>query len=765
MGHALKLKPLRIPVWMRREDIERISDEKYDAVMKQIQPKKPVASPVILGFDSEFSPRTSELISVQFAVVKNGELRSNLFYLDSLTAQDLLGYVLIFLGETGIAIRVEKPRIYLVSHFAQAEISKVRDYLKEFKIKVYNKAMSGEGEFVWTGEEEYENEVHVKSVKLGKYRIKILDLYGYFPRKLEDIADMIGLPKLEVDASRIDEIRRENPALFEAYAKRDAEICLKAFIELRDLFLKEYQVDILYYPTTASLAGTVFRQRFLKGPTAPMREEVKAFRKLTKKKGWVTTYRKTALFDGSRDVRHMSLLCYWGGRAEAYVRGLTKGDFEYRDVVSLYPSVALLQPLPTENTKWIQFSSLEEALPLEGFCQVTFQFPSDCRYPCFPVMVPGINKLLFPLKGESYCTVAEIKAALKMGVKIHTIRGWGFKPAKPEIEHNLAVFMKHFMQRKSSESKGTIRYEMWKLIMNSIVGKFNQKNPEIGLTEVQSFMLRKGLSLEEMSRWLSDYRLRGLIAKPRSVGACWAPEWASLITGRARALMAEFIAKGSLFCSTDSVLLPRGTDLECDALTQLRSVGSDLQKEFDVDTAFIARTRLYALMKDGKIVKNARHGTIASEEGFNEVVLKCLEAGRDLELPVQKIHLVGLKEVFKKGKRLGEEELLERKILWGWDDKRIPVNPDTNLFAEYSETIPHMDAMDLIRKATEEIQTIKQPKKELKAGRVGRPRKLGEDAAKEIVKLHRRGVPIRKLARKYRVSVGTIHKITILLHE
>ena len=750
----------RIPIWMRREDIERISDEKYDAVMKPIQPKKPVAEPTIIGFDSEFNPRTGQLISVQFALIKNGQLESELFYLNSLTSQDMLGCILRFLADVGIAVRAEKPRIYLVCHFASAEISKIKDYLKEFRIKVYNKAMSGEGEFVWTGEEEYENEAHMKSAKLGKYRIKILDLYGFFPRKLEDIADMIGLPKLEVDASRIDEIRGENPALFEAYAKRDAEICAKSFIELRDLFLSEYEVDILYYPTTASLAGAIFRQKFLRGPAAPVREEVRAFRKLTKKKGWVTTYRKIALFDGSRDVRHMSLLCYWGGRAEAYVRGLIKGDFEYRDVVSLYPSASLLQPLPNENTKWIQFSSLKEALPLEGFCQVNFQFPSDCRYPCLPVMVPGINKLFFPLKGESYCTIAEVKAALKMRVKIHSIRGWGFRATESEAEHDLAAFMKHFMRKKEPESKGTIRYEMWKLIMNSITGKLNQKNPEIGLTEVQSFMLRKGLSLEEMSRWLSDYRLRGLIAKPRSVGACWAPEWASLITGRARALMAEFIAKGSLFCSTDSVLLPEGTDLKCDSLTQLRSVGSDLQKEFDVDTVFIARTRLYALMKDGKVVKNARHGTIASEEGFNEVVLKCLEAGRDLELPVQKIHLAGLKEVFKKGKRLGEEELLERKILWGWDEKRVLVNPKINIFRERSETIPRLDAMDLIRKVKEEIQIVKQPKKGLRAARVGRPRKLSEDTVKEIVKLHRRGVSIRELARNYRVSVGTIHKIT-----
>jgi len=199
--------------------------------------------------------------------------------------------------------------------------------------------------------------------------------------------------------------------------------------------------------------------------------------------------------------------------------------------------------------------------------------------------------------------------------------------------------------------------------------------------------------------------------------------------------------------------------LECDALAQLRSVGSDLQKELDVDTAFIARTRLYALMKDGKIVKNARHGTIASEEGFNEALLKCLEAGRDLELPVQKTHLVGLKEVFKKGKRLGEEELLERKILWGWDDKRILVNADINIFTRHSETTPHADAMDLIRKAKEEIQIVKQPKKELKTTRVGRPRKLGEDTAKQIMKIRQRGVSIRELARKYRVSVGTIHKI------
>jgi len=67
--------------------------------------------------------------------------------------------------------------------------------------------------------------------------------------------------------------------------------------------------------------------------------------------------------------------------------------------------------------------------------------------------------------------------------------------------------------------------------------------------------------------------------------------------------------------------------------------------------------------------------------------------------------------------------------------------------------------MDLIKKAKEEIQIVKQPKKKLKVARVGRPRKLSEDVVQEIRKLHRRGVSIRELARRYRVSVGTVHKI------
>ena len=232
------LKP--IPISMRLRDIGLISDEKYLKVLVPAKPLKTMKNVTILGFDTEFDPSSHQLLSVQLACIVGNEVKSRVYYRDTLTPEDLLKLVHNFLGEIGVH---PSTRIVLVAHFAQSDIAMVQNHLREFRLRTYNKAMSAEGEFTWL-EEETEDEVRGRVAQLGKYRLKIIDLYGYLPTSLKKIGEMVGLPKLDLDASRITEIMREDPKHFEAYAKRDAEITIKAFIEMRKKFLDEYDVHI-----------------------------------------------------------------------------------------------------------------------------------------------------------------------------------------------------------------------------------------------------------------------------------------------------------------------------------------------------------------------------------------------------------------------------------------------------------------------------------------------------------------------------------------
>lgn len=724
---------------MRLADLSRIDDSKYCHVMRPLLFKNPVKNPIILGFDSEWHPKTQKLLSIQFAT----ENFAKVYYTHKLNASLLFEYVLRFLQDSGLneeITKLKKVRIYLVSHFAQAEISKIADYLSDFKIRVFNKAMSAEMIFSDSNDE---YEMYQKgNFRKGKFFLKILDLFGYFSQSLASIGELVGLSKLEIDRTKIHLVLKHDRRRFEEYAKRDAEICVKAFCMLRGMFLDRFGIDILYYPTIAGLAAAVFRTHFLKEPIVPY-QIVGRIRKSKKKDGtWKEGLVKETVFAGDFNVRHLALLCYWGGRAECYGRGLLHTPLEYYDVASLYPSSALLQPLPNKDTHWIRFDSWERAKMLEGFCRVQFEFPKTQRYPCLPVMPFWATKLYFPLKGESYCTLSEVRTAVKkLGARIIAIEGYGFEPTQAECDHVLSAFMKHFMQLKRNEKKGTLMYETWKLVINSVIGKFCQRTPEYDVAEMVVFMHKTGMSD------LSDYDVYKNLKHAQRVGGCWTPEWAALILGKARSLIGELVARGggSLLCSTDSGLFPKGADLECDALTELRSVGSDFVKEYDGDAVLLVRARMYAIFQKGKIVKDAKHGTLATKEEFAKIVTENLNAGRDLKQQIHKTHLASLKDVVRKGSKLNVEEILERTIKWDWDGKRVLLNSSMNLWSEWSNSEP-----------IAELPAF--PKGNVKVEKFGRPSILSAEQIAEIRRLKRKGWTVRKLAKHFGVGVATIQR-------
>jgi hypothetical protein len=226
----------------------------------------------------------------------------------------------------------------------------------------------------------------------------------------------------------------------------------------------------LRYQTLPSVALGILRLKYLREPLDPVKTS-SIIRKYHTKKGWKIRNPKE-IYAGSLDRRSLAIQCAWGGRAAAYGRGTYSGPVVYWDITSLYPSAARLQPLPCSTTKWEHLSKNNNLAKYEGFIEADFEFPANTKYPSLPVWDGMKNHLKFPRKGKSYCTIAEIREAKRLGVNYSFIDGWGFISTEKECDHPIKKYMEELMERKARNKKGSAIYLFCKLLINSVVGKF-----------------------------------------------------------------------------------------------------------------------------------------------------------------------------------------------------------------------------------------------------------------------------------------------------
>jgi hypothetical protein len=629
-----------------------------------------------------------------------GELFSRVYYAAKprLSADDLGNYLEQFLLDAGVTPpgRGRNRRVYLVAHFAQAELGTLEDPIRDVCIRQYGKAHHGRLR-------------PLKNHDGTIWDIRLVDLYAFYAVSLEKIGAYIGLPKVHSERTQLEALLQSDRAAFERYAARDAEIALVAFDRLRQSLLQQWRIDILHKPTLPSVASDIFRRHFLSVPPSPAQTASQAVSRRTGA-GYRRGRRQVAVYSGPADVRLLAGRAYWGGRVEAYLRGLVQQPVAEWDAVSLYPYAAVLQPLPNARTRWLHVESVVQLEALEGFGIFRFRFPKGTVYPCLPTVRPGVDRLLFPLQGTTSCTFSEIRAATRMGARIEIVSAWGFAPSEGERSHDVQRYVEHFIALKKEAAKGSLEYTTAKLLLNALVGKFGEKRQDDEL-----------LSLERAARWENIEGVGGILARSTStrdglrsapaVGTLFAIEWATLIVGRARALMAELIAKGALLVSTDAVILPASLSLDCPALDALRSVGSDMALEVQADAVFIARSRMYALLRradnvarDAKVlarnetwavIKVARHGAAESETAFAELVLRCLRSARDEAVPVSRTRLLTARAAVRESRpgaphRINEPVMREATTSFAWDGKRRLADRDVNPFRSASPTRPYL---------------------------------------------------------------------------
>ena len=283
-------------------------------------------------------------------------------------------------------------------------------------------------------------------IKLPNFKHYIIfrDSFGYFRTSIEKMGKVLDLPKLNVDFNKDDD------ESIKVYCFRDVEILRKTVIEFIK-FIYKHDLGRLGL-TIASQAFNAFRHRF-------MRHKI------------VIHTRKT-IIQAERES-------YYGGRTECFALGKFE-DVIQLDVNSLYPSVMKDNYFPVCFIKKVLHPSVNSLKKyLKDFCviaKVLVDIPK-LRFGIVPKRIKG--KLVFPC-GQFYGVYCgpELEFLLE--------RNW-IKQIDYLILYERGKIFKDyvsfFYKRRVDFKRNNNPLYNWicKLFLNSLYGKFGQREKEIEL--------------------------------------------------------------------------------------------------------------------------------------------------------------------------------------------------------------------------------------------------------------------------------------------
>lgn len=555
-------------------------------------------------------------------------------------------------------------KIYLIAHFAQAELS----CIKQFSPKYIYKEKANVLEI---------SNTYIGDVKYKRTKFVILDTFAFFKTSLEALGDMLDYKKIKIPQhykENMEVLLKENFELYEKYASRDAEVALKLFLQVAEIGLQE-GVNILKTPSAPSFFMDIFRRNYLDGPAVPVIRN-----------GYKT---KIAL---NPKIRLLAMLAYHGGRNEAFKLGRIFKKVYYYDIKSCYPVSAQIQPLPVASTEWYAVDDLDDVEEMEGFARVTFKFPLMEKYPCLPVETP--EYLLYPNSGESFATFAEIRLAREMGAKINIEEGWGFYPGKAENSHALKRYMKRYFEARATATE-KFNKDYYKLGMNSLIGKFAQRVNKINIVKMSKDYEVPISQIDTIVDVVNKDKYKMI-----SLGSGFSPEWAALILGKARALLSDIIrSNDTIMAITDSAIMHNEKPNHCKAIDEIESVGSYLEKKGEGTSALIFRDRAYYIFNGKKIAFDSGGSEIKGVGGlgarktdtdFDNKIRDFMFYNGELPREVKRNRLTRFREAYKEDYKWNVRTAEIVSPAYDYY-KRKPVDYNKYLTKMEVDTVPFMD--------------------------------------------------------------------------
>jgi len=449
--------------------------------------------------------------------------------------------------------------------------------------------------------------------KEEKKRLTVADSIAWYKASLEKIAlRYFKMQKLERPSflGQRQPVSKEELDCFLGYAERDAKL---QFLLTKRIYGLNKEGNVKLSLTPAQLSGRVFQKYYLSNRLFLPR------------------------------LRQLPFIArtYHGAQFTAFGRGLFKKMYYY-DINSLYPFAAIKAPLNFSNSSYEKISLNDIENGFAGFAGVRFRFRDGEKYPCLPQRrkINGFSKLVFPLQGLSYCTSEELLLALKKSCEISCFKGIGWYPAEKDISHDLGRYMMDIYSKKEEldSRKDTLtdeernKRDYYKLLLNSLIGKFCQRN----------------------RNWLNGAETAGSLFKP---------DFGSLILSKGRAIINSLTSQyRAIYTDTDSLLtkkqLPCGTKIG-----QLKDVLGNGKS----GSLLSIRSKLYFITSEGSLIKCAKHGfRLPSESVFKTL----LQRRKKTFVPYSLTRLVKLKEAYRRH-RLPRREINQTfKIMLKDDGKR-----------------------------------------------------------------------------------------------
>lgn len=304
------------------------------------------------------------------------------------------------------------------------------------------------------------------------------------PQSLRKLGDSQGFKKLEIgeNIENMDIFKTNNINAYIMYALQDANIVVNFLNNMYKHKLAESE----HVPLTIGGESARIAREFLKNEYSLTNDGFdKNFRGLD-------TYRSKRKMKQEYPKELEPIFAnfsriYYGGRNQTFVHGYLKGNFFDIDGSKFYPvSASTIEFLDFTNITYLDagdvtyntFNMEEHQI---GYALVDFEYNCDTKF------IPNITVptscgfedygLLFPRKAENvFATITEIKSAFALGCKITIKTGiiFGKLDTAEDKKYPLEKLFKMLAEERNKYPKNSPENKFWKLVMNSITGKFGQ---------------------------------------------------------------------------------------------------------------------------------------------------------------------------------------------------------------------------------------------------------------------------------------------------
>lgn len=397
--------------------------------------------------------------------------------------------------------------------------------------------------------------------KKSKRRTTFIDTFNFAPFSVAFMGKILGHDKMESPKA----IGKKPQTLkefieLEDYNKRDCEV---TYYFMKLLVEGFYKAGGKTKTTIASTSMDIFRRKYLR---RPIKKEIT-------KLGYSTD--------------KIVFASYYGGRTEVFSRGKIK-NMKLYDINSLYPSVMVKEyPLPSSAVHLEQKDCRGKYIQeYEGVSTVKVLCP-HMRYPILPLRYEG--KLIFPTgEFEGTYTHVELREAVKQGYIIQEIKETLYykKTFYPFKEFVQDLYNKRLELKK----KGDPNELVYKLLLNSLYGKFAQKNMSETIFFNMKFLTDTNI---EHLRVDPDVVMKddenGMIIRKKECDEAFViPILSSYTTAYARLRLHYYLKKyEGVYCDTDSIV----TEKEIPESNRL----GEMKLEYNILEGILVRPKMYYL--------------------------------------------------------------------------------------------------------------------------------------------------------------------------